>query len=121
MSATYTPVTLLDFAALAHQMGMVSITPPNTKEYVFERDVVTKSGIAYPLKLRIYSSVDIRTGISRDCGSDAIRLCLVNKNTDRGLKNEKRINRCGDDIMARVLERAREMFKYAIDPVKNVG
>lgn len=116
MAKTFTPVSLGEFAELAQKMGMESRTLQGTLEYVYERDITTKSGVEYPLKLRIYTGIDVRSNDSRGCGKDAIRVCLVSKSNDRPLKVEKRVNRVGDDIMARVLDRAREMFTYAINP-----
>jgi hypothetical protein len=43
--------------------------------------------------LRVYTSIDRATGVARDKGNDAIRVCAVNTNTDRGLVKSKRVLR----------------------------
>ena len=86
-------------------------------EVVFDLPVKVKSGKSFPFTVRIYSSVEHGSYNIRDCGEDAIRVCLVDKN-GKVLKSAKRINRIGetDEILDRVVDRCRDMFKVAIDP-----
>jgi len=48
----------------------------DTKEYVFEIPASENT------LLRIFSSIDMRSNVSRDRGKDAIRLVLINKEFD---------------------------------------
>ncbi len=89
---------------------------PRCKEIVFERDITTASGVDYPFKLRIFTSIDQRDNECRSKGKDAIRVLLVSKKDGKVVKRSTRINRVGDDVMERVMERCRELFRYAIDP-----
>ncbi len=89
---------------------------PRCKEIVFERDITTASGIEHPYKLRIYTSIDERDEKCRAKGKDAIRVLLVSKKDDKVVKKSTRINRVGDEVMDRVMDRCRELFRYAIDP-----
>lgn len=52
-----------------------------TAEYVYQRD-----GVHVPFSVRVYSSVDVRTGHTRDCGDDAIRVVMVDQSTGRATK-----------------------------------
>lgn len=57
-------------------------------EYVYEHPIHTT-----PLVIRVFSSIDKRTGMSRERGKDAIRVVLVDKEANRGLKKSKRTYR----------------------------
>lgn len=63
-------------------------------EYVYQRE-----GVHVPYSVRIYSSVDVRTGRTRDCGDDAIRVVMVNR-SGHPLKvmGEKRNTKIGTRI-----------------------
>ena len=89
---------------------------PRCKEIVFERDITTASGVEHPFKLRIYTSIDQRDNECRDKGKDAIRVLLVSKKDGKVVRKSTRINRVGDEVMKRVMDRCRELFRYAIDP-----
>lgn len=89
---------------------------PRCKEIVFERDITTSSGVEHPYKLRIYTSINQRDNECRAKGKDAIRVMLVTKADGKIVKMSTRINRVGDDVMNRVMDRCRELFRYAIDP-----
>lgn len=52
-----------------------------TAEYVYQRD-----GVQIPYSIRVYSSVDVRTGVTRDCGDDAIRVVMVEQATGKARK-----------------------------------
>lgn len=45
------------------------------------------------LQFRIYSSIHLNDGVSRGCGKDAIRVCVINKRSQRGVRKSNRINR----------------------------
>lgn len=59
-----------------------------TKELVYEAYSENKT-----FTIRVYSSLDKRSGKARDKGSDAIRLVLVHTETGRPLAKQKRTNR----------------------------
>lgn len=59
-----------------------------TKELVYEAD--SKNG---DFVMRVYSSLDRRSGEARDKGSDAIRTVVLHKATGRPVLREKRTNR----------------------------
>lgn len=57
--------------------------------------------------VRVYSSVDKHTGVSRKVGGDAIRVCAVNTASDRGLLHSVRVHRVEnwrENLRARVIE-----------------
>ena len=75
----YTEITLrefLDFLKYEKLTYSLTSTSRDTKEYVF--DIKASPGSF----IRLYSSVDIRSKVSRDIGKDAIRLILMNKELD---------------------------------------
>ncbi len=82
-----------------------------TAEYVYQRD-----GVHAPYSVRVYSSVDVRTGRTRDCGDDAIRVVMVDQSTGRPRKimGEGRTSKAGRRInrtqgaMKNLEERVRE-------------
>ena len=112
----YQAVSRGDFELAAIQLSAKEVDlGPRCKEIVYERDITTASGVDYPFKLRIYSSIDQRDNECRSKGKDAIRVLLVKKN-GRVVKKTTRINRVGEDVMLRVMDRCRELFRYAIDP-----
>lgn len=76
----------------------------STREFVYQRD-----GVHVPYSVRVYSSVDVHTGRTRDCGEDAIRVVMVEQATGRprkimgeGRKSKagKRINRTKNAMQA---------------------
>lgn len=96
--------------ALMHESGFAEEYPERTKERVFSREVTPE------IRIAVYTSIDPRRGIVRDCGKDAIRVCLIrrcNNGTHRGLGRQTRINRVGKiaDIVGRVQERMRASWR----------
>lgn len=76
---TYTEITLrkfLDFLKYEKLTYSLTSTSRDTKEYVF--DIPASLGTV----IRVFSSVDVRSKVSRDRGTDAIRLVLINKELD---------------------------------------
>lgn len=87
-------------------------------EEVWVRPVTSSAGKEFPYEVRIYTSVDIRTGFSRECGEDAIRLVLWDKGTDRPVKAaEKRVYRT-KNAMLNMVEGARELFRFVFSAQK---
>jgi len=67
------------------------------------------------VRVQVWTSVDRSSGMTRDVGDDAIRVCAVyraNDGTDRGILKTTRVNRVGEitAIVGRVVERARTVW-----------
>ena len=67
------------------------------------------------VRVQVWTSVDRATGLARDVGDDAIRVCAVYRaadGTDRGIIKTTRVNRVGDvdAIVDRVADRARTVW-----------
>ena len=70
------------------------------------------------VRVQVWTSVDRASGMTRDVGDDAIRVCAVyrtNDGTDRGILKTTRVNRVGDidAIVGRVVDRARTVWGNA--------
>lgn len=67
------------------------------------------------VRVQVWTSVDRATGLARDVGDDAIRVCAVYRaadGTDRGIIKTTRVNRVGEvaAIVDRVADRARTVW-----------
>lgn len=67
------------------------------------------------VRVQVWTSVDRSSGLTRDVGDDAIRVCAVYRakdGTDRGIMKITRVNRVGDvdAIVDRVADRARTVW-----------
>ncbi len=67
------------------------------------------------IRVQVWTSVDRASGLTRDVGDDAIRVCAVYRakdGTDRGILKVTRVNRVGDvsAIVDRVADRARTVW-----------
>jgi len=83
----YCIITELEMdALLKHDKGWVKSVKGN--EYVYGYKTKKNPNIT----VYVYSSIS-PNGISRGCGSDAIRVCAVNTVTNKGIIKSKRINR----------------------------
>ncbi len=128
---TYVNVTESDFRSLMDSKSFEQIFIQGTTELVFERVVVSKTITENDgrtgYKIRVYSSVAY--GQTRDVGEDAIRVQLIDENTNypvrvhgekRGYKVGKRINRTAPNgipesertasLLKRVYERCEEFW-----------
>jgi len=110
--STYTPFTLRDVQqVLRSEQGWVHVNEQpdndllNTKEHVFDWPIPDCPG----LRLRVFTSVLVSTGETRDCGADAIRVCvpmrLKSKRVYRTAGWQQRLR----DRTAEVLSTIREM------------
>jgi hypothetical protein len=72
--ATYTEVTQQQVEKVLLKRGFSRVSLPGVKEIVYGKRV-DKDGI--PLTIRVYSSIEESDGVSRGCGTDAIRVCLM--------------------------------------------
>lgn len=113
--AKYNEITRGQVELYMMQLGAREVDMgPRVKELVFERSIITSSGVEHPYKLRIYTSIDSRNDTCRAKGKDAIRVHLVDA-AGKYVKGATRVNRIGPEVMDRVMDRCRELFKYAID------
>lgn len=100
---------------LVKQMGFHRANDDLMSEYVYERDVTTTSGVEHPYTIRVYSSVKKQTGVSDECGADAIRVVLFDKVTSRpAKKSEKRVHRT-KNALPNLRERCRTAFKFVLE------
>ena len=99
-------------------MGFSHVFFDGTYLLVFERQVENTKGNLYPYKVRVFSSIS--SGQSRGVGEDAIRVVLINVDTDRPvkIKGEGKKTKAGSRIyrtksaLTNLKERCREYFKY---------
>ena len=68
-------------ALLVERLKFEVIDIPGTEEIVYQRN-----STRIPWGVRVYSSVHVRTGRTRDCGDDAIRVVMVDLETGRPRK-----------------------------------
>ena len=113
--AEYVEISKDEMIAAMSAMGFVQHEDiPGVQEMVFERDVITKSGKAYPYRVRVYSSVPLRGDVSRPVGSDAIKVVLIDDLTNRPAKRAaRRVNRT-KNALANLRLRCREEFAYVL-------
>ena len=90
------------------------------KEYIYERIVQHRNeedfmsalrGDKFRYSIRIFSSIDKRTNITRESGQDAIRVTLFDTEKQRPVRVEKRVHRT-KNALTTMRKRAREMWKY---------
>lgn len=104
---------------LCVDMGFTLVDiPQGSREFVYERDVVTKSGVSYPYKIRVYSSVRKDTNWTDECGADAIRVVLMDKVTGTpAAGKQKRVHRT-KNAMGNLRQRCRDLFKMVLEAEK---
>jgi hypothetical protein len=116
----YVPISADEMVNLMDEMGFTQVYFDGTVEMVFERQVEGKSGRTYPYAVRVYTSVT-RSG-SRDCGEDAIRVVLVDLETNRPMKvmGEGKKGKAGRRIyrtksaLVNLKERCRDYFRHVM-------
>jgi hypothetical protein len=105
MSATYESFSLADVQAVLRPEAGWTPSPADpgypVHEHVFDWPI--PDGPAAGLTVRVYTSVDLTTGVTREVGSDAIRVCVPKK-----LKSE-RVNRTAG-WQARLVETIRTVL-----------
>lgn len=107
MAGTFKPLDEHEFRTLMEQrMGFHQVTLRGTSELAWERSIPrTKYAV------RIYSS--IVSGITRDRGQDAIRVCLVDLTTNRVVRSQ-RVNRTSQ-ALRHMRERAGDMWRWCLE------
>ena len=100
-------------------MGFKPVALDGVYERVYERPVITKlSHWRFPYKLRIYSTVDVFSGMTRDCASDSIKVVVIDEVTKKPVDIKfSRVNRTKNGL-SNARERAREAFKWVLEAEK---
>jgi len=125
MAATAVQITLSEFAEfLRPERGWNPAQVQfRCEEYVFD-------WIPFPefpkVVVRVYSSIQKHTGVSRQVGGDAIRVCAVDLAANRGLISAQRVHRVEnwrENLRARVLQvrdelQARLVKRAAVEAAK---
>lgn len=115
----YVPISQADMENLLEiEMGFTRADQDTSWEMIWEREVVTKKGVHYPYKIVVFSTIDRRTGWSRDCGTDAIRLVLMDTVTGRpcAVKGtpKPRVFRT-KNALVNLRQKARDMFRFVLE------
>jgi hypothetical protein len=85
-------VTILESefdAIFLPEKGWQKEITPGQKEIVYVKSMKSKPN----LQFKIYSSIHQNNSLSRPCGKDAIRVCVINTATNKGVRKSNRINR----------------------------
>lgn len=118
MSSRYVPISLAQFTALMDEMKFRPVTVDGCFEHVFEHVIsYPKGGVPENrFVIRIYSTVDMGTGWTREVGDDAIRVCLLDtqnrdeRDRDRGERSFTRVHRT-QGALENLRLRAKEAWK----------
>lgn len=108
MAVRYRPISFVAFKTAMDKIGFASIQLPNTWEHVWERAIDCK--LSHRYTVRIYSSVDMDTGITRDMGTDAIHVQVFDTVRNRPVV-DYRVHRT-ENAITNLIERAREAYGY---------
>ena len=118
MASYYRPFSHAEFQSWMEAIEFKPVDVPGALEYAYQRDILCKR-VADRLdrfKVRIMSSVDMRTGMSRDVGGDAIRVLLLDthlqtQNGSTRIVADWTVNRT---VGARenTIQRARDVWGY---------
>ena len=95
---TYTEITQEQIEKVLLKRGFSRVSLPGVGEIVYGKRV-DKDDV--PLTIRVYSSIEAGDGVSRGCGFDAMRVCIMWKHKPHchveavvtGVGSSKRINR----------------------------
>lgn len=129
MAQRYVPISREQFTNRMKEAGFQEVQLPGCLEVVFERQVVRqpKAGCGcmspvggdvpkhYPYKVRVFSTIDVRSDDSRECGTDAVRVLLVSTTTGKPLAVERKVLRT-KSCLDNTLERCRELWRWVLDP-----
>ena len=108
MASRYCEIRFSDFSGLMAEMGFRQVQIEGTLEYVFERPFSDPR-----FDVRIYSSIDVRTNSTRECGADAIRVSLYD--TLLGRYSYKGTVHRTANAKINTRERARDAWRWARD------
>ena len=103
--AHYVQIALQDIFPnfLKPDKGWTSVDIPKALEHVFDWPVNGFPGVV----VRVWSSIHKVKGVGRKAGADAIRVCAVDTETDKGLVASKRVHRVEGwrgNLKARIIE-----------------
>lgn len=108
---------------LRESQGWHEVQPSGSKEFVFDWRINQEPHIV----LRVYTSIQVQTGVTRPVGSDAIRVCAVDLTNDRGYIRSTRVHRVEgwqSNLQARcktVLDEARQRLAKAPKPEAKIA
>lgn len=120
MKSRYVEINHTAMSAHLENMGFSLLNLTGCVEFVWQRNVETKSGKKFHYAVRVYSSVDKRTGVTRECGSDAIRVVLMDLETGSAMKLKSGKGKAGQRIyrtknaLPNLKDRCREYFRKVI-------
>jgi hypothetical protein len=115
MHKRFVPITRADFIdEIVNRMGFVENTPTGTFEHVFER-IIDRGSLKNRFLIRVHSSVDISTGITRPSSTDSIKINLHTvagpaRSLDSAMVPRTR------NAFTNMRNRARLMWAYTIEP-----
>jgi hypothetical protein len=81
----YCPFTKDSFDLLMSEMGFVEFPMSGVHEYVYQRIIHNGPFPSDRFAVRIYSTVDVRTQMTRENGADAIRIVLFDIKRQRSV------------------------------------
>ena len=112
MAATAVTITLADLDTLLQPAkGWVIHAPAwKCREHVRDFPISVRPGLV----VRVYTSIDLATGVSRPVGGDAIRVCAVDTVRDRGVVSARRVHRVAN-WRANLRERVMEVLREAVE------
>lgn len=91
----YCEITYREFKEFMLNEGFNEVNDTFSGEYVFEKVLTHASHPQFTHNwiVRIYSSVSKSTNKTRNVGTDAIRLIIIDPDTKRKMRGDKRVNR----------------------------
>lgn len=112
----YVPISEDEFTRAMDAIGFRKENQPGFWEMSWVRDVVTKSGREFPYLIRVDSTIDLRTGMSRETGEDAIRLTVIDKVTKRPASGDDFRERAFRTLnaLSNTTDKARALFKAVV-------
>jgi len=113
MSSRYRPINRSEFAKMMGEMGFEEVKVSGCSEHVYERMIPRNDGSPPRFSVRIFSSVDVATGMTRDCGEDAIRILLQDHDIKRPVQSWRAFRT--ENALTNMRERAREAWKFAVN------
>jgi hypothetical protein len=108
--ASYRSISYATFAKAMREIGFKEVSLPGTWEHVWEREILCRLSQGR-YKVRILSSVDMQTGVTRDRAADAIHVLLLDTNRNDRVVLNLRVNRT-ERALTNTVKRAREAYGY---------
>ena len=108
----YRSFTKSQFDALMNEMRFAEVKT-TALEHVYQRVVHNGPKPSDRFAIRLYSTVDVRTGVARDNGGDAIRVMLFDTQRDKPVQDWT-VNRT-QNAFTNVKARCRDAWGYVMD------